>query len=76
MSLFSRQPLAAAIRASMLGGFAIIASPSYAGFTEVTENNPFDAITSGTVMPSLTLQDFDDDGDLEAVVFHLSLIHI
>ncbi len=37
MSLFSRQPLAAAIRASMLGGFAIIASPSYAGFTEVTE---------------------------------------
>ena len=43
MSLFSRQPLAAAIRASMLGGFAIIASPSYAGFTEVTENNPFDA---------------------------------
>lgn len=70
MSLFSRQPLAAAIRASMLGGFAIIASPSYAGFTEVTENNPFDAITSGTVMPSLTLQDFDDDGDLEAVVFH------
>ncbi|MZR63225.1 FG-GAP-like repeat-containing protein [Alcanivorax sp. DP30] len=72
MSLFSRQPLAAAVRASVLGGVAIIASPSYAGFTEVTENNPFDAITSGTVMPSLTLQDFDDDGDLEAVVFHAS----
>ena len=70
MSLFSRQPLAAAIRASVLGGVAIMASPTHAGFEEVTENNPFDAITSGTVMPSVSLQDFDDDGDLEAVVFH------
>lgn len=70
MSLFSRQPLAAAVRASVLAGGVAIIAPANAGFEEVTTDNPFDVITSGTSAPSLTLQDFDDDGDLEAVVFH------
>lgn len=71
MSLFSQQPLAAAVRASVFaGGVAIITAPAHAGFEENTTTNPFDVITSGTVTPSLVLQDFDSDGDLDAVVFH------
>lgn len=70
MSLFSRQPLAAAVRASVLAGGVAIIAPANAGFEEVTTDNPFDVITSGTTAPSLTLQDFDGDDDLDAVVFH------
>lgn len=73
MYQFRKQRLAVAVHASVLAaGVALMSAPAHAGFEEVTTDNPFDAITSGTSMPSLVLQDFDSDDDLDAVVFHAS----
>ncbi|MEE4250367.1 MAG: FG-GAP-like repeat-containing protein [Alcanivoracaceae bacterium] len=68
MKQFQRKRLAQAVAASLaIGG----ASLAYANFVEVTENNPFSAITSTGDRPSLVMMDLDGDDDLDAVVFHL-----
>ncbi|MCC1496637.1 VCBS repeat-containing protein [Alcanivorax sp. 1008] len=67
MKQFQRKRLAQAVAASLaIGG----ASLAYANFVEVTENNPFSAITSTGSLPSLVMMDLDNDGDLDAVLFH------
>ena len=68
MKQFQRKRLAQAVAASLaIGG----ASLAYANFVEVTENNPFAAITSSGQNPSLVMMDLDGDDDLDAVVFHI-----
>lgn len=69
MKQFQRKRLAQAVAASLaIGG----ASLAYANFVEVTENNPFAAITSSGQNPSLVMMDLDGDDDLDAVVFHIN----
>jgi hypothetical protein len=71
MGTFNRRPLASAVKAATLAGtLSFAANPALAAFEEVTTGNPLDAITSGTQNTSLVLQDFDGDGDLDALVFH------
>lgn len=71
MKRFTRHPLRLAVRAiGVAGSLSLVNSPAHAAFTEVTTDNPFDAITSGTSGVSLVLEDYDNDGDLDAVVFH------
>ena len=69
MKQFQRKRLAQAVAASLaIGG----ASLAYANFVEVTENNPFAAITSTGERPSVVMMDLDGDDDLDAVIFHSS----
>tara|TARA_R110002073_G_scaffold84612_6_gene201803 strand:+ start:25139 stop:26329 length:1191 start_codon:yes stop_codon:yes gene_type:complete len=71
MKPLQRRPLYLAIRAvTVAGGMTLAATPALAGFSEVTTNNPFAAINSGTTGVSLTLTDLDGDGDLDALVWH------
>tara|TARA_R110002073_G_scaffold84612_6_gene201802 strand:+ start:23691 stop:24878 length:1188 start_codon:yes stop_codon:yes gene_type:complete len=71
MKSLQRSPLFFAVRAvSVAGSMALVATPAFADFTEVTTDNPFAAITSGTFGVSLTLVDLDSDGDLDALVWH------
>ena len=67
MKKFQRHHLTAAIAAATLTSAAGIAQAS---FEEVTENNPFAAITSTGDRPSLVMMDLDNDGDKDAVLFH------
>jgi hypothetical protein len=69
MKQFQRKRLAQAVAASLAIGGATLA---YANFVEVTENNPFAAITSSGQRPSVVMMDLDGDGDLDAVIFHSS----
>ena len=65
MKKFQRRRLAVAVAASV--GLVGLAN---AAFEEVTEANPFDAITSTGENPSLVMMDLDNDGDKDAVLFH------
>jgi MYXO-CTERM domain-containing protein len=65
MKKFQRRRLAVAVAASV--GLVGVAN---AAFEEVTEANPFDAITSTGENPSLVMMDLDNDGDKDAVLFH------
>lgn len=65
MKKFQRRRLAVAVAASV--GLVGVA---HAAFEEVTEANPFDAITSTGQNPSLVMMDLDNDGDKDAVLFH------
>jgi hypothetical protein len=64
--MFKRKRLAAAVASLSVAS----AGAAHAAFTEVTADNPFDAITSEGTRPSVVMMDLDADGDLDAVVFH------
>lgn len=66
MKKFQRRRLAVAVAASV--GLVGVAN---AAFEEVTEANPFDAITSTGDHPSLVMMDLDNDGDKDALLFHM-----
>ena len=71
MKSFRRRPLTSAVQAATFAGsLSLAAAPALAGFDEVTTSNPFSVLDSGTDVVSLVLEDFDNDGDREAVVFH------
>ncbi|MZR63226.1 VCBS repeat-containing protein [Alcanivorax sp. DP30] len=66
MKSFKRRHLVVAIAASV--GFTGVA---HGAFEEITENNPFAAITSKGENPSLVMMDLDNDGDKDALLFHI-----